>query len=162
MAKVNVKGTEDIAKMLVALGEAGDAIGKMAVYDGAAIIADEIRKQINALPEQEFKYLKNGEQFGVITPQDKADLENSLGIDQIERAADGIKTVIGFAGYGSHPTKKYPKGLPMPMLARSIESGSSVREKRPFVRKAVNSKRKAAKQKMIETGERQIEKTLSE
>lgn len=162
MAKANVKGTEDVSKMLVALGKAGDAIGKMAVYDGAAVIADEIRKQINALPEQDFKYLKDGEQFGVITPQDKEDLANSLGIDQIERAAEGIRTVVGFAGYGSHPTKKYPKGLPMPLLARAIESGSSVRAKRPFVRKAVNAKRKVAKQKMIETGERLIQQTLNE
>jgi len=162
MAKVNVKGSEDVASMLVALGEVGDAIGKMAVYDGAAIIADEIRKQINALPEQNFRHLGEGEQFGVITPQDKADLANSLGIDQIERAADGIKTVVGFAGYGSHATKKYPKGLPMPLLARAIESGSSVRQKRPFVRKAVNNKRKAAKDAMIKTGERLINKTLSE
>lgn len=162
MAKVNVKGTEDIAKMLVALGDAGDAIGKMSVYEGAAIIADEIRKQINALPEQSFRHLGDGEQFGVITPQDKEDLANSLGIDQIERAVTGIRTVIGFAGYGSHPTKKYPKGLPMPLLARSIESGSSVRAKRPFIRRAVNAKRKAAKQKMIETGERLIQQTLNE
>lgn len=162
MAKVTVNGLAEISRKITALGDAGDAIGKMAVYDGAAVIADELRKQINALPEDEFRYLRNGDRFGVITAQDKKDLANSLGIAKIERTAKDIRTVIGFAGYGSHPTRKYPKGLPMAMVARSIESGSSVRAKKPFVRKAVNSKRKAAQQKMIETGEKQIEKTLSE
>ena len=161
MASVKISGMTDVAKQIVALGDAGDAIGKMAVYDGAAVITDELRKQINALPEDEFRYLRDGDQFGVITAQDKADLANSLGIAKIERTAQGIRTVIGFAGYGTHPTRKYPKGLPMAMLARSIESGSSVRAKRPFVRKTVNGKKKMAQAAMIETGEKLIKKTLS-
>ena len=162
MAKVTVSGLAEISKKITALGDAGDAIGKMAVYDGAAVITDEIRKQINALPEDKDRYLTGGEQYNVITPRDKRDLANSLGIARIERTAKGIRTVIGFAGYGSRKTKKYPKGLPMAMLARSIESGSSVRAKRPFVRKTVNSKRKTAQAAMIATGEKLIEKTLSE
>ena len=162
MAKVTIDGMAEISKKITALGDAGDAIGKMAVYDGAAVITDELRKQINALPEDEFRYLRDGDQFGVITAQDKADLANSLGIAKIERTAKGIRTVIGFAGYGTHPPRKYPKGLPMAMLARSIESGSSVRAKRPFVRKTVNGKKKLAQAAMIATGERLIEKTLSE
>ena len=162
MARVTVDGLAEISKKITALGEAGDAIGKMAVYDGADVIADEIRKQINMLPEDKDRYLVGGEQYNVVTPQDKQDLANSLGIARIERTAKGIRTVIGFAGYGSRPTKKYPKGLPMALLARSIESGSSVRAKRPFIRRAVNAKRKAAEQKMIETGERLIQQTLNE
>lgn len=162
MAKVTIDGLAEISKKITALGDAGDAIGKMAVYDGADVIADEIRKQINALPEDRDRYLTGGERYNVITPRDKRDMANSLGIARIERTAKGIRTVIGFAGYGSRKTKKYPKGLPMALLARSIESGSSVREKRPFVRKALNAKRKAAKQKMIETGERLIQQTLNE
>lgn len=162
MAKVTVSGLVEISKKITALGEAGDAIGKMAVYDGADVIADEIRRQINALPEDKDRYLTGGDRYNVITPQDKRDLANSLGIAKIERTATGIRTVIGFAGYGGRRTKKYPKGLPMALLARSIESGSSVREKRPFIRRAVNAKRRAAMAQMIETGERQIKMTLSD
>ena len=53
-------------------------------------------------------------------------------------------TKVGFAGYGTFPTKKYPKGVPNALLARSVESGSSVRKKAPFVRKAVNKSRDKA------------------
>jgi HK97 gp10 family phage protein len=162
MARVAVNGLAELSKQITQLADAGDAIGKMAVYDGAKVIADEVRRQIGNLPEDEERYLTRGDQYGVVTETEKKDLAKSLGVSTIERNAEGVRTVIGFAGYGSKPTKKYPNGLPMPLLARAIESGSSVRKKHPFMRKAVNAKQKEAKRVMVETGERQIKQTIGE
>jgi HK97 gp10 family phage protein len=160
MATVRVDGFEELTKKITQLADAGDAIGKMAVYDGAKVIADEIRQRIKGLPVEEDRFLIGDDKFDVMTAEDKKDLANALGISKIVRGAEDVRTVVGFAGYGSKKTKKYPNGLPMPLLARAIESGSSVREKHPFIRKAVNAKRKEVVRVMTETAERQINRTM--
>lgn len=150
------RGGEDIAAKLAELSRAGEAIGKMATYEGAKVIADGIRESIESLPVDTPRRLQSGDAFAVIVQQDKEDLANALGIAEIKRDEDGVRTVIGFAGYGRHKTKKYKNGYPMAMIARSIESGSSVRRAHPFVRPVVRAKGKAAKAAMIAEGDRAI------
>ena len=117
---------------------------KHAVYVGAGIVADEIRKNIENLPEEPFRHLDDETFQGVPTGQ-KRDLEESFGLTPIERGKDGLlHTHAGFDGYGSYPTKDYPKGLPNRLVARAIESGSSVRRKIPFIRPAVKASQEEA------------------
>lgn len=147
MANITVSGIEESQKMFERLKKAAPGMLKMAVYDGARVTADELKKAILALPVDTPRWLKDGDRYNVFVQQDKEDLANSLGIDQISSDSSGARTVIGFAGYGRHKTKKYRNGLPMQMIARSIESGSSVREPRPFVRPtAFEVKREAQKE----------------
>lgn len=163
MAQIRVnKGLEDLANMLAGISKAGDAIGKMATYEGAKVIADGIRTSINSLVVDTPRWLKDGDYYSVLVRQDKEDLANSLGIAEITHDEDGVHTVIGFAGYGRHKTKKYPKGLPMPMIARAVESGSSVRRASPFVRPVVSAKRKEAKTAMIKAGDEAIKNMTKE
>ena len=73
------------------------------------------------------------------------DLAEGLGIAKPDVDHQGnTNTKVGFKGYGSHPTKKYPKGVPNALLARAVESGSSVRKKTPFVRPGTNKARSKA------------------
>ena len=51
---------------------------------------------------------------------------------------------IGFDGYNEVQTKTFPNGQPNALIARSIESGSSTREKTPFLRPALAAARKQA------------------
>ena len=125
------------------------------VFQGAKIVADEIRKNLEALPEDEFRKLKPGEQFRGVPRSVKDDLLASFGLAPIESDKNGFRnTKAGFDGYGSRPTKKYPRGVPNQLVARAVESGSSVRQKTPFVRPAVRKARKMAIEK--------IEKTMDE
>lgn len=160
MAHVEIDGFDELVQRFSLLAHASTAIGKMAVYEGAKMITDEMRRQIEALPEEKDRHLDGEDVFDVITRRDKNDLLKSLGIDRIKDEELGIRTVVGFAGYGSRKTHKYKNGLPMAMLARSIESGSSVRKKHPFVRKTTNAKRKEIERTMAETVERQINRTM--
>ena len=57
-----------------------------------------------------------------------------------------INVKLGFDGYNSVKTKKYPKGQPNALIARVTESGSSYRTKTPFIRPAVRATKKAAEQ----------------
>ncbi len=149
MAKMTIKGTDELALKLSQLGKMSTEIAKDVVMAGAQPVANEIRKGLQSLPVDGLKQLKNDEKFNVSPIGEINDLLDSLGITPPDVDNGGnINTKIGFDGYGSYPSKKYPKGLPNPLLARAIESGSSVRQKNPFIRKAVNKSKKKALEEM--------------
>ena len=122
---------------------------KKAVYAGAKVVADKIRQNLNALN---------------VTPElQKQDLIDSFGIAPFDTDEKGVvNTKAGFDGYGSRPTKKYPKGLPNQLLARAIESGTSFRKKQPFVRPAVNAAKKQAIKEMERVVNEEVKKALKE
>ncbi len=162
MAKMKVTGFDGFEKKLNTLS--ADLEGKVikaTIYDGAAIIADEIRSRIEALPFDKWRYLHKGDAFSGISNTNKQDLLNGLGIAPIGRNTSGeYDTNVGFDGYGSVPTKAYPKGLPNQLLARAIESGSSVRSANPFVRKAYNAVKSKAQEQMTKTAKKEIDKLV--
>lgn len=156
MAKLEIKGTEEIELQLSKLADL--EIAKDVVMAGAQPVADQIRKNLQGLKEDEFRYLKKGEKFTGAPKNQKKDLLNGLGITPpaVDRKGN-TNTKIGFDGYGTYKTKKYPKGLPNALLARSIESGSSVRKKTPFIRRAVNTSRNKMHEAMQEKLDEKIE-----
>jgi HK97 gp10 family phage protein len=145
LARMDIKGPEEYISKLSKLGNASTNICKRAVKAGANPVADEMRKSLQSLPEDTFRRLDNDEKFSGVPEAQKKDLLDSLGITPADVDRNGvINTKVGFHGYGSHGTKKYPNGLPNKLLARAIESGSSVRKKTPFVRKAVSKTKNQA------------------
>jgi HK97 gp10 family phage protein len=124
-------------------------IAKRAVIAGAQPVADAIRSGMKSLPVDHFRKLKEDETFEVLSKEQLKDLEDSMGIAPVSVDDNGnTNTKVGFKGYGRFPTKTYPQGLPNALLARAVESGSSVRKKTPFVRPAVNKSTVAAVEKM--------------
>ncbi len=161
MARMTFNKASDYAAQLSRLSTGCDEITKKAIYAGADVLADEIRKNIQSLPEEKFRYLRNGDTFQALTRTQKKDLLDSLGITPIEKdKSDNWNAKIGFDGFGSKPTDDYPKGVPNQLLARSIESGSSVRAKRPFVRPAVNAVRRKVEAEMGRVVNEEIEKLM--
>lgn len=161
MAEIISVGVDELDKLLGELAGAGTAIAKMSVYDGAGVVADAIREEIMGLPTEKPRKLRDGERMHVIVEDDKRDMADGLGISTIESRAGSTRAVIGFAGYTRHKTKKYKKGVPIQMIARSIESGSSVRAKNPFIRRAVARSKDEARRAMIERANKQIDETIN-
>lgn len=115
------------------------------VAKGGAVAADAIRQEIDSLPEEAFRHLGEGESFRGVPKAEKRDLQDHFGLTKIKRDKDGfLHTKAGFHGYGWRKTKKYPKGMPIPWLARTINSGTSFRAKNPFVTRAVRKAMKPA------------------
>lgn len=142
MAKITFKGQSEYFEKLQQLEEvfSKDSTIEKAVAAGAAPVADAIRGRLDKLPEDEFRHLKPGETFSGLPREQKEDLQESFGLAPISRDKNGfVSTKAGFDGYGSHPTKAHPRGVPNALIARSVESGSSVREKTPFVGPAVKA-----------------------
>ena len=67
-------------------------------------------------------------------------LEKGLKITRVYKTIsdDGINTKVAFYGYDGIPTKKYPKGKPIPLKAQAREYGTPTEAKKPFFRKSFN------------------------
>ncbi len=176
MAKIAFKNCEEYGLKLQALGRHffQDKPLHNAVRAGADVLADEVRKEIDALPEETFGKLSGheGSKFFIGPPQvfravphtHKKALQDGFGITEIQTDGHGfVHAKLGFEGYADEVTKSksYPKGLPIPLIARAIESGSSTRAKIPFVRPAVHRKRKEAIQAMEDKLREEIEGVMS-
>ena len=162
MGKMQVTGLEDFSRALESLGNAKTGVLKYALYEGVKVVREEVEKRIASLPVDKSRFLRDGDKYNVITRTDLEDLKRSLGVAKMQEAAGGVRTSISFDGYGSVKTSKYPNGRPMIMIARSIESGSSVRTKIPFVRQAVNASRPRAVAAMEEATHKKIKEIMEE
>ncbi|WP_085833843.1 hypothetical protein [Clostridium merdae] len=161
MARFAFKAGDEWALKLSRLAAGSDEIAKKAIYAAADIVADKIKSNLEALPEDKFRHLPNGEKFNGLPQSQKDDLAESFGITPITMDSQGNhNTKIGFDGYGSAPTKAYPQGVPNQLLARAVESGSSVRDATPFVRPAVNVTKKPAQAEMGRVVDEETEKIM--
>ena len=159
MAKMTIgKGMDEYLAKLGNLEFAAPGLVGQAIYEGAKVVADQVRAEIEALPTAESKR--------VAVPRDPTQVEkdgllDGLGVAKKKNDSGYINVKIGMDGYNTDKTKKYPQGKPNAMIARSIESGSTVMKRNAFISRAVNKTKKeaeAAMQKVIEEGIEKIVK----
>lgn len=159
MAKLKMQGLEKYEQQLLKLKDISrEAIGQ-AIYDGAGIVADQVMANIQSLPVDERGYTKEGTLHGVTSLQ-KAGLAEGFGIAKLQDEGGYAHVKLGFNGYNGVKSKTYPNGQPNSMIARSVNSGSSFRDRIPFVDNAVNAKKSAAEQAMIKKFDSVIQKAL--
>ena len=124
-----------------------EAIGE-AVYEMAKVVADSVRSGIQALPtvsnRANIATYKKG--YSRLSDEEKQGLLDGFGVSPMQDDNGYRNVKLGFDGYNSVKTKKYPQGQPNALIARVTESGSSYREKTPFIRPAVNASKKQAEQ----------------
>lgn len=158
MATFTFKGLEEYELKLAKLELNTEKIIGKAVYAGAGVVADAVRKNISSLP-----IVPPKNSFGTatapisgVTAAQKAGLVDGFGISRMQLDNGYYHVKLGFDGYNRTRTKKYPSGQPNILIARSVENGTSFRSKQPFVSPAVRSSRKAAEQKMKEILDEEI------
>ena len=148
MAKFYVgKGLEDYITELKKLEDVSDEMIERAVYEGAKIVADEIRTGINDL-NVSHKHGTEEEKVDGITNTQKQGLLDGFGISVMQNDQGYVNVKLGFDGYNGAKTKKYPNGQPNAMIARSVVSGTSFRKKNDFISKAVYKNRKKAEEQL--------------
>lgn len=153
------KGMDKYLSELEALSRtADDTIGK-AVYEGADIIADQIKKNLEELPVQD-QWGKAEQVTGLRTMQKKG-LIDGFGIAKLRNEMGYMHVKAGFDGYNGLKTAQYPQGQPNAMIARTFESGNSFTKKLPFVAPAIREKREAAERKMAEIVDAEISKNMN-
>lgn len=131
---------------------------KRAVYPGAGLVADAIAKSIDSIPvEKQFNATADNKLHGISAMQ-KAGLREGLGIAKFQDQNGYIHVKIGMDGYNNVRTKKYPKGQPNAVIARSVESGTSFRAKYPFIRSAVRATKAACEAKIRQQFDEEVKK----
>ena len=128
-----------------------------AVYEGAKVITDAVAANIDALPVGTWK--ANQRQNGPTKAQ-KQGLKAGLGISRMRNDGGFVNVKIGMDGYNAVKTKKYPKGQPNAMIARTVENGGTWMAKHPFISRAVNSKRATAEAAMAAELDEQIKRKM--
>lgn len=152
MATFQFKGVDELISQYKTLGDnARDCIGK-AIYNGADVVADAIRAEINGLK------VTNQHGKGDLTSTQKKGLIDSFGIAKMQDDNGYFNVKLGFDGYNNQKTKKYPNGQPNAVIARSINSGTSFRKKNPFVDKATKANKAKCEEVMSKTVDEEIER----
>ena len=158
MAKITFPGLADYELMLSKLEDGSEEIIGKAVYAGAGIVADAIKSSIQSLPIVRGYGTDSNPLPGGVTSAQKAGLIDGLGISRMQDDAGYLNVKIGFDGYNNTRTEKYPQGQPNQLVARGVESGTSWKQKKPFVRPAVTKSRKQAENTMAKIIDEEIEK----
>ena len=160
MAVITFKGLDKYERQLSRLSKNAEKIAGAAIYEGAGIIADEVRKSIESLPIVSGYGTPSKPLPGGVTKSQKQGLLDGLGISQMVNTSGYLNVKIGFDGYNSTKTKSYPRGQPNQLVARGVESGTSWKQKKPFVRPALTRAKPKAEQLMAETLDKEINKTM--
>lgn len=126
MAKIEFEGIEEYRARIVSLGVNLEGTCKRAVYPAAGVVIEAIKDNTPVWA--------NGESQG--------DLKESAKLANFKDEDGYIYTAVYFAGYDR-------RGVPNPIKARVLESGSTTRPKHPFIRPAMNKVKNTA-EKMIE------------
>ncbi len=165
MARMQIKGLDEYLSAISELGNKTEKLTSEAIYNGANIMADEVRNKIEGLSTVNENYNRAAYRKGYrgkLSEEQKKGLLDSLGIAKLEQSPAYKNVRIGFDGYNNVKTKKYSNGQPNQLIARVVESGTSYTKKQPFFRPAVNAKKKTVEDKMAETFEKGIDKIMKE
>ena len=148
MATFHFTGIDEYASKISSLVEKSEGMIKRAVYDGAAEVMKAMKAEIAGLPVIENRYRKTDIPMRGVTETQKRGLLDGIGFAKMRNDGGLINTKIGFDGYNGVRSKKYPNGQPNALIARAVNSGSSVRVKIPFINRAVKAAKAGAEAAM--------------
>lgn len=165
MPKISVdfKKLDALERNLRSLSNETERICKMALYDGAAVAADSLRKSVDRLdrvPDAAAMNAARRSEPTILSVSQKNGLREGLGISPMKIRGKTISVKVGFDGYNSVRTKRWPNGQPNVMVAASCEHGSSAMLEQPFIAPTFRAKSAQIQRAMVKTATDQITKIL--
>lgn len=148
MAKIEFKGFESYAGILKQLEELSDNIAGAAVYAGAKVVADKVKRQIDHIDSGHAWDAKYSDYEYERREKQKEGLRKSMGISAMRNDNGFLNVKVGFDGYNDIRTRKYPNGQPNAMVARIFNSGTSYNRKQLFFKNAVTESKGIAENAM--------------
>ena len=145
---MKVDGMSEISEALDKLEKAAPAVAAQALFEGAGIMAEEVRKGAESKQTAPFKYAKAGE-YRLPSPEEKQIIiDAGIGIAKFDKNGTEVDTSVGYrnAGYADLDGKTRA----IPVIVNSINSGTSFMKKQPFIRKAARTGGTKAIKKMSE------------
>lgn len=140
--EMKVDGMAELSNLLSQMEEKAPSVAASALYEGAGIMSDAIVKGAKSIRTAPFKFVPEGHER-LPSPEEKAAVVDAgAGIARFDKNGTEVNTSVGYANTGYTEIKGRRK--PIPLIANSINSGTSFMKKQPFVRKAANSGGKKA------------------
>lgn len=156
MAGIKVKGLDGLIKKIENLGKDPEMYVKRSLYEGTGVMADAIRSAIKGLPIDESYGTAEHKKQGV-TAIEKSGLLSGLGISRMVRADNNnVYVFIGFAWFNG----KRKEGVKNSTVMRSIESGTSFRQKFPIIRQTKNRTKALALSAMQKQFEEDVDRLI--
>lgn len=152
MATWKFKGLDEYVAKLEKLTTSAEGQMKMAVYDGAAIVADNIKSALHTIPVQDH-FVPEGTRRTGITEDQKNGIISGFGLAKMQKKGNSINTKAGFDGRNAN-------GESNATIMMRVESGTSYMQKHPVVRSAANKSKGAAEAAIKATLEREIQKLM--
>ena len=152
--EMKVDGMAEISELLGKMEDEAPKVAARALYEGAGIMADEIRKGADTIKTGQGS---DRSEARYATPEEKEIvLKAAAGIAKFNKNGTEVDTSVGFrnAGYA----QLNGKTVPVPLIVNSINSGTSFMHKQPFIRKAANKAAPKAMQAMRDSIEESFEK----
>lgn len=159
MAKLKFSGLDEYVSQLKTLVTVSEVCIGRAVHDGAGVVADAMKAAIESLPIDE-RYVRPGNTLNGISSLQKKGLIEGFGIATLRNDNGYLNVKLGFDGYNGVKTKQFPSGQPNAMIARSINAGTSFRQRVPFIDNTVRQQKDACEKKMKETFDKELKKVI--
>ena len=154
---MQIEGLAGLSEQLSQLGENAAGVASQGLYEGAGIMADEIRSEAGNIRTAPFHYAVFLTRDP--SPEEKAAVaEAGVGIAKFDKNGSEVSTSVGYrnAGY----TTIRGKVKPIPQIVNAINSGTSFMKKQPFVRKAATSGAKKAEAAITQTIEQKFNEII--
>lgn len=134
--EMKVDGMAEVSELLEKMEQQAAGVAAQALYEGAGIMAEEIRKGAESIKTAPFKYAKDGTRLP--SPEEKEIvLAAGAGIAKFSKNGTEVDTSVGYRSSGY--AELDGKVKPIPLIVNSINSGTSFMNKQPFIRKAART-----------------------
>lgn len=148
---MEVEGMSEVISMIEHLSN--NSILKPLVYAGADVVADELKKQIGSLKTDSDNKRGSDKSLRFCHKSDIKVLSDNMGIAPI-KAQDTINTKVGFDGYYINARGD---SRPVPLLANSINAGTSFMKAQPFIDKTARKVKGNVQKAMNNAAEKVVE-----
>lgn len=142
MATISFPGMDAYLKSFDKIASEVPRIESQALFDGAGLLADAVGQEIDGLTE--------------LNQIQRRDLRKGMGIAGFWTEQGSTVTKIGFEGYNSIKTRRWPNGQPNAMIARSLIRGTSWMRANRFTARAAKKAREACIKAMQERVDREF------
>lgn len=154
---MQIEGLAALGEQLSQLGEDAGKVASAGLYEGAGIMANEIRSGAESIQTAPFHYTVFGTRQP--SPEEKAAvLAAGVGIAKFDKNGSEVNTSVGYRNSGY--TTINGKTKPIPQIVNAINSGTSFMKKQPFVRKAATTGAKKAEAAITKTIEQKFNEII--
>lgn len=155
MAKISVNGLDQYNKAFSDLVNDISHINNLALFDAAAVAADELKGALEGMPTHPEN--DRHKLYGA-TASEKQQIIANFGVSRFRNSGGSTDTTVGFTGYVHTQSKRFNNMVPTGMLMQCIEYGTSFRRPTHTISNAVKNIKARAEQAAQDRIDQEIQK----